>query len=166
MADSLGLNILPKHKGVAAKRKRVCRGIGSGTGKTGGRGYNGQKSRSGGSIPAAFEGGQMPLHMRVPKFGFTAHKNINALKLPSRVLNGFNAELEITIENLLEANLIKANTSSVKFYLAGEISNQYKVTDERIRFSKGCSDFLSRQAPAPQADEKSSASDESTTSDQ
>ena len=61
--------------GTSKNRKRVGRGIGSGTGKTAGRGHKGQKSRSGGNIRRGFEGGQMPLQMRLPKFGFSSRVN-------------------------------------------------------------------------------------------
>ncbi len=61
--------------GTSKNRKRVGRGIGSGTGKTAGRGHKGQKSRSGGNIRQGFEGGQMPLQMRLPKFGFSSRVN-------------------------------------------------------------------------------------------
>ena len=63
--------------GTSKNRKRVGRGIGSGTGKTAGRGHKGQKSRSGGNIRQGFEGGQMPLQMRLPKFGFSSRVNNN-----------------------------------------------------------------------------------------
>lgn len=74
MADEkrLGLNNLSPAPGSKQSRKRVGRGHGSGRGKTSGRGHKGQKSRTGASIPAWFEGGQMPLHRRLPKRGFTA----------------------------------------------------------------------------------------------
>ena len=64
-------------EGTSKNRKRVGRGIGSGTGKTAGRGHKGQKSRTGGNIRPGFEGGQMPLQMRLPKFGFTSRVNNN-----------------------------------------------------------------------------------------
>ena len=74
MADEkrLGLNNLSPAPGSKQSRKRVGRGHGSGQGKTSGKGHKGQKSRTGASIPAWFEGGQMPLHRRLPKRGFTA----------------------------------------------------------------------------------------------
>ena len=67
--NNMNLNTL-SNTGTAQNRKRVGRGIGSGTGKTAGRGHKGQKSRSGGNVRLGFEGGQMPLQMRLPKFGF------------------------------------------------------------------------------------------------
>lgn len=69
------LNTLKPAKGAKHSSKRVGRGIGSGTGKTSGKGHKGQKARSGGSIRRGFEGGQMPIHRRVPKFGFVSKKN-------------------------------------------------------------------------------------------
>ena len=70
--NTLSLNSL-SNEGTKSNRKRVGRGIGSGNGKTAGRGHKGQKSRSGGSIPRWFEGGQMPLQQRLPKFGFSSN---------------------------------------------------------------------------------------------
>ena len=74
------LNTL-KSKGTVKNPKRVGRGIGSGSGKTAGRGHKGQKSRSGGNIPRGFEGGQMPLQQRIPKFGFSSRKNSNTAEI-------------------------------------------------------------------------------------
>ena len=68
------LNSLKAGPGSRSSRKRVGRGIGSGMGKTAGRGHKGQKSRSGGKVRAGFEGGQQPLQMRLPKFGFNSAK--------------------------------------------------------------------------------------------
>jgi len=76
--NNMTLNSL-SNEGTSQNRKRVGRGMGSGTGKTAGRGHKGQKSRTGGGVRAGFEGGQMPLQMRLPKFGFTSRTN-NHLK--------------------------------------------------------------------------------------
>ena len=70
------LNSLSPAPGSKPTKKRVGRGIGSGLGKTGGRGHKGLKSRSGGKVPAGFEGGQQPLQRRLPKFGFTSRKSL------------------------------------------------------------------------------------------
>ena len=86
--------------GTSKNRKRVGRGIGSGTGKTAGRGHKGQKSRSGGNIRRGFEGGQMPLQMRLPKFGFS-----------SRVNNYFK---EINIKNIDGMKLVNLETLKEK----------------------------------------------------
>ena len=86
-------------KGTTQNRKRVGRGIGSGQGKTAGRGHKGQKSRSGGSIARGFEGGQMPLQQRVPKFGFSSRVN-NSLK---KIDNKFNVNSKILVAPFLLA---------------------------------------------------------------
>lgn len=113
-------------------RKRVGRGTGSGTGKTSGRGHKGQKSRSGGNIRPGFEGGQMPLQMRLPKFGFSSRvsritESINVSQL-SKVKT-------IDIKSLKELGLIKKSTKKVKIFGEGKL--QSKVTDENIKTSKG-----------------------------
>ena len=84
---SLSLNSL-SNSGSKQNRKRVGRGIGSGTGKTAGRGHKGQKSRSGGSIPRWFEGGQMPLQQRLPKFGFSSRVNNFSTDLNLKAVDG------------------------------------------------------------------------------
>ena len=113
-------------------RKRVGRGTGSGTGKTSGRGHKGQKSRSGGNIRPGFEGGQMPLQMRLPKFGFSSRvsritESINVSQL-SKVKT-------IDIKSLKELGLIKKSTKKVKIFGEGKLLS--KVTDENIKTSKG-----------------------------
>ena len=98
-----------------AKRKRVGRGPGSGLGKTSGRGHKGLGSRSGGKVRAGFEGGQMPLQKRVPKFGFFSRKRrfTQQVRLSSLVSMG---QEEIDINQLKEKDLIKVNTSRVKVF--------------------------------------------------
>ena len=89
------LNTL-KSKGTVKTPKRVGRGIGSGSGKTAGRGHKGQKSRSGGNIPRGFEGGQMPLQQRIPKFGFSSRKNSNTAEINLKsywIKRNFNSSL-------------------------------------------------------------------------
>ena len=104
----------------------------TGTGKTAGRGHKGQKSRSGGNVRPGFEGGQMPLQMRVPKFGFTSRV--------SRVTQSLNVIVladvkKIDIENLKKLGLIKKSTKKVKIYGEGKLLD--KPTDENIKTSKG-----------------------------
>ena len=96
------LNTLSPAAGAKTAAKRVGRGIGSGLGKTGGRGHKGQKSRSGGSVKPGFEGGQMPLQRRVPKFGF---KNINRVEY-----KGINLD---SIQNLVDTKNITDFTPEV-----------------------------------------------------
>ncbi|MAM96541.1 MAG: 50S ribosomal protein L15 [Gammaproteobacteria bacterium] len=115
-----------------SNRKRVGRGTGSGVGKTAGRGHKGQKSRSGGNVRPGFEGGQMPLQMRVPKFGFSSRisrstENINVKKLEK--------VKKVDIENLKKLGLIKKSTKKVKVFGEGKLLS--KPTDENIKTSKG-----------------------------
>lgn len=129
--DKVALNSISDPKS-RSDRKRVGRGTGSGTGKTAGRGHKGQKSRSGGNVRPGFEGGQMPLQMRVPKFGFTSRV--------SRVTESLNVKVladvkKIDIENLKKLGLIKKSTKKVKIYGEGKLLA--KPTDENIKTSKG-----------------------------
>tara|TARA_B100000900_G_C20243938_1_gene579120 strand:- start:4 stop:408 length:405 start_codon:yes stop_codon:yes gene_type:complete len=129
--DKLTLNNISDPKS-RSERKRVGRGTGSGVGKTAGRGHKGQKSRSGGNVRPGFEGGQMPLQMRLPKFGFTSRV--------SRVSESINVKhlsdvKKITIENLKKLGLIKKSTLKVKIFGEGNLAE--KPTDENIRISKG-----------------------------
>ena len=96
--------------------KRVGRGTGSGSGKTSGKGHKGLKSRSGGRVRVGFEGGQMPLQKRVPKYGFTSRTNINTeqLRLSTLVQSGIK---DINIESLISADLIRNSTKKVKVFL-------------------------------------------------
>ena len=111
--------------------KRVGRGIGSGNGKTAGRGHKGQKSRAGGFHKVGFEGGQMPLQRRLPKVGFTSRKNDTA-----RVRLGELSENEnITLEVLKEKKIIPHAAKEVKVFLSGEIKN--KINLSGIMVTKG-----------------------------
>ena len=96
--------------------KRIGRGTGSGSGKTSGKGHKGLKSRSGGRVRIGFEGGQMPLQKRVPKFGFSSRKNRNTqqLRLSTLVTSGLT---EVTIDSLVEKDLIRNSTKKVKVFL-------------------------------------------------
>ena len=131
--DKLALNSISDSKS-RSNRKRVGRGTGSGVGKTAGRGHKGQKSRSGGNVRPGFEGGQMPLQMRVPKFGFSsrvsrATENINVNKLEK--------VKKIDIKNLKKLGIIKKSTKKVKIFGEGKLLS--KPTDENIKTSKGVS---------------------------
>ena len=119
-------------KGTAKNRKRVGRGIGSGLGKTAGRGHKGQKSRSGGSVARGFEGGQMPLQQRLPKFGFSSRVN-NALKQ----LNLTDvAHLDsVSMETLREHKVIGKSVEKVKIF--GEFELTKAISVEGIKVSKG-----------------------------
>ena len=129
--DKVALNSISDPKS-RSDRKRVGRGTGSGTGKTAGRGHKGQKSRSGGNVRPGFEGGQMPLQMRVPKFGFTSRVSRVTQSLNVKVLADVK---KIDIENLKKLGLIKKSTKKVKIYGEGKLLA--KPTDENVKTSKG-----------------------------
>ena len=120
--------------GSTKNRKRIGRGPGSGTGKTAGKGHKGQKARSGGSVKAGFEGGQMPLQRRLPKRGFTPlHKKIYAL-VNLRDLELFEAGSVVDLEALGKAGLVKKLCDGVKILGDGEFSKA--LTVKAHKFSK------------------------------
>lgn len=130
------LNELKPAPGSKRKRKRVGRGNGSGKGGTAGRGHKGQKSRSGASIPAWFEGGQMPLVRRVPKRGprRIAHKRFEYDVVNIKTLNLFEDEFEVNPESLRETGIVKRKNALIKILGDGELSKKLKVRAHR--FSK------------------------------
>ena len=115
------LNTLSPAEGSNPDGKRRGRGIGSGLGKTGGRGHKGQKARSGGYHKVGFEGGQMPLHRRLPKFGFTSRQSLATAEIRLNELNACGLET-VTIESLKEVGLIQSNIKFAKVILSGEIT--------------------------------------------
>ena len=128
------LNGLSPAAGSRTGKKRVGRGIGSGIGKTGGRGHKGLKSRSGGSVKPGFEGGQMPLQRRLPKFGFTSQKSLFRDEIRLAELNKIQGS-EVTMEALRQARLISGNIKDVKIILAGEIMRP--MTIKGLKITKG-----------------------------
>ncbi|MBW8191706.1 50S ribosomal protein L15 [Neiella marina] len=128
------LNNLSPAEGSKPTGKRVGRGIGSGLGKTGGRGHKGQKSRSGGGVRAGFEGGQMPLKQRLPKFGFTSRKQLVREEIRTQELNKIEAEV-VDINALRAADLIKGTTKNVKVVLSGEVTKAVNL--KGIAVTKG-----------------------------
>ncbi|WP_286234409.1 50S ribosomal protein L15 [Thalassotalea sediminis] len=128
------LNTLSPAPGAKSAKKRVGRGIGSGLGKTAGRGHKGQKSRSGGGVRPGFEGGQMPLKQRLPKFGFTSRKALVHAEVRLHELNNVDAEV-VDIYALKNANLITRNIETVKIMLSGEITKP--VTIRGLGVTKG-----------------------------
>lgn len=128
------LNTLSPAPGSHKTKKRCGRGIGSGIGKTGGRGHKGQKSRSGGSVRPGFEGGQMPLKQRLPKFGFTSRKSLVRAEVRLHELNLVKGDV-VDIHALKDAGLITRNVISVKIMLSGEITR--KITVRGLGVTKG-----------------------------
>jgi len=128
------LNELKPQPDSNPDRKRIGRGIGSGTGKTGGRGHKGQKSRSGGFHKTGFEGGQMPLQRRLPKVGFRSYLARITAELRLHELAQVEADV-IDMKALQAANLISKGTKRAKVILSGEIKKA--VTLKGIRVTKG-----------------------------
>ncbi len=114
------------------QKKRRGRGLGSGQGKTAGRGYKGQKSRSGGSIARGFEGGQMPLQRRLPKRGFHNAFADDIAVVTTRQLNRFADGTDVTLKLLKENKLVSKSTEAVKIIQKGKLDRKLNVAIERI----------------------------------
>jgi large subunit ribosomal protein L15 len=125
------LNTLSPAPGAKKSRKRCGRGIGSGIGKTGGRGHKGQKSRSGGSVRPGFEGGQMPIQQRLPKFGFTSRKSLVTDQVTLQEIAKVEGDV-VDMTALKAAGLITKNISFVKVVKSGEISRAITVKGIRV----------------------------------
>ena len=137
------LNTLSPQPGSKNKAKRVGRGIGSGLGKTCGLGHKGQKARKSGGVRPGFEGGQMPIQRRLPKFGFTSMSSLSHEKLRSDQLDRIVGDL-VNIETLKNSGLIRKNTKTVKVYLAGELNRALVIADESVKISKGVLELLNK----------------------
>ncbi|CAK8711004.1 MAG: 50S ribosomal protein L15 [Candidatus Electrothrix sp. AW2] len=128
----LSLNNLSPNKGVRKAKKRVGRGPGSGLGKTAGRGHKGARSRSGYTAKPGFEGGQMPLHRRLPKRGFT-----NTFKTTYKIislsdLDTFDDGATVDRQALLDAGLITERDTMIKVLANGEISKKVQVEVDKV----------------------------------
>jgi len=128
------LNSLKPAPGSKSPRHRVARGIGSGWGKTAGRGHKGQKARSGGFHKVGFEGGQMPLHRRLPKRGFNSLTREDIAEVRTSELQGLGAS-EISLEVLKEAGIVPRRAIGAKVILSGKLER--KVSLKEIQVSKG-----------------------------
>ncbi len=121
------LNTLSPAPGSTHSKKRVGRGIGSGLGKTAGRGHKGLKSRSGGTVAPGFEGGQMPLQKRLPKFGFSSRIGRVTAEVRLSELNKVEGGV-VDIETLKQAGVIGANIKRAKIFASGEVKQAVTVT--------------------------------------
>ncbi len=128
------LNTIQPAEGATHAKRRVGRGIGSGLGKTAGRGHKGQKSRAGGFHKVGFEGGQMPLQRRLPKRGFVSLTNTRNVEVRLSEINDLPVD-EIDLLTLKQANLITQHALSAKVILSGEITR--KVTLKVVSATKG-----------------------------
>lgn len=121
------LHELTPAEGSTTKRKRLGRGIGSGTGKTAGKGHKGQKARSGGGVRLGFEGGQNPLYRRLPKRGFKNFNRKEFAVVNLSDLSAFAAGTEIDSVTLFEAGIVKNAKDGIKILGNGEITVQLTV---------------------------------------
>lgn len=128
------LNIISPAPGSKPSSKRLGRGIGSGLGKTAGRGHKGQKARAGGYHKVGFEGGQMPLQRRLPKFGFTSRKAKYVAEVRLHELNAVEAEV-ITLDILKQTGIIRKDMLEARIIASGEINKS--VTINGMHCTKG-----------------------------
>lgn len=128
------LNALSPEPGSRPAKTRVGRGIGSGFGKTCGRGHKGQKARSGGFHKINFEGGQMPIQRRLPKLGFTSRVGRTVAEITLTEASKISGDM-VTLASLREAGLIHANIKDAKVILSGELTK--KVSVKGLRVTKG-----------------------------
>lgn len=133
------LNELRPGDGSKAERKRVGRGIGSGLGKTGGRGHDGQKSRSGGSVAPGFEGGQQPMSGRLPKFGFTSRQQRWETELRLHELAKVDGDV-VDLESLKKADVIRHDVREAKVIASGKLARA--VTVKGLRVTKGAREAI------------------------
>lgn len=129
----MNLNTLSPAPGAKKPKHRVGRGIGCGKGKTCGRGHKGQKSRSGGMPAVGFEGGQMPIQRRLPKFGFTSRKSLLREEVRLSDLSRMQEDI-VDVVTLSAAGIIKSSTKYVKLIASGNVEKAFTV---KIAASKG-----------------------------
>ena len=139
MGGELSLNSLSPAPGRVKSAKRVGRGIGSGFGKTCGRGHKGQKSRSGGTVKPGFEGGQMPLQKRLPKYGFSSRVGAKSAEIRLAELNKVSGDVA-SIDSLREAGLIGAGITRAKVFLSGKIDRS--ITVKGVGVTKGAREAI------------------------
>tara|TARA_B100001121_G_scaffold168258_1_gene146950 strand:+ start:303 stop:794 length:492 start_codon:yes stop_codon:yes gene_type:complete len=135
------LNKLSPASGSTKTKKRVGRGVASGWGKTCGSGHKGQKSRSGGKVKPGFEGGQMPLQMRLPKYGFTSRIGQVTSEVRTSELNKVEGG-NISIETLKKSGVITSGTKRVKIMLSGKVDR--KLTIQGLPVSKGAREAIEK----------------------
>ena len=145
------LNTLKPAPGATSDRHRVGRGVGSGWGKTAGRGHKGQKARSGGFHKVGFEGGQMPLHRRLPKRGFKSLTREDIAEVRTSELQGLAAS-EIDLAVLQQAGIVSRNALAAKIILSGKLER--KLSLKEIQVSKGARAMIEAAGGSIQLTEK------------
>ncbi len=141
MSDVMRLNTLSPAPGSRKNAKRVGRGIGSGVGKTAGRGHKGQKSRSGGTVAPGFEGGQMPLQKRLPKYGFTSRIARTTAQVRLGELNAVEGDV-VDLAALKSADLVKEDITRARVFLSGELNRA--VTVKGLAVTKGAREAIEK----------------------
>ena len=124
--ETMRLNTLSPAPGHRHAPKRVGRGIGSGLGKTCGRGHKGQKARKSGNVRPGFEGGQMPLQQRLPKYGFTSRIARVTAQLRTAELNQVEGDI-VDLETLKAANVVSRNIERVRVFASGEVRKSLQL---------------------------------------
>ena len=130
------LNDIQPASGSKRPKKRVGRGPGSGWGKTSARGQKGQKARAGGGVRPGFEGGQLPLQMRIPKFGFRSRIGLVTAEVRTAELAKVDGE-SVTLETLKAANVVRRDMERARIMLSGEVTGAYKVSGTDLKVTKG-----------------------------
>jgi large subunit ribosomal protein L15 len=123
------LNTIKPNAGEKTSAKRLGRGIGSGLGKTSGKGHKGQKARAGGYHKVGFEGGQMPLQRRLPKVGFKSLKASNSTEVRLHELALLKGD-QVSLLTLKEANLVSCAITRVKIILSGKVERAFQVSQD------------------------------------
>ena len=134
------LNELKYNSGSRSSKKRICRGLGSGSGKNGGSGNKGQKSRSGGGVRPGFEGGQNPIYRRLPKRGFNNFTRVDYAVVNIRDLNKLEDGTVVTPTVLVEKGLVSADYKQIKVLGDGELTKKLKVSAHK--FSKSAEEAI------------------------
>ena len=139
MSEVMRLNTLSPAPGARKNAKRVGRGIGSGVGKTAGRGHKGQKSRSGGKVAPGFEGGQMPLQKRLPKYGFSSRIGRTTAQVRLGELGKVEGDT-VDLAALKAADLVNENVTRARVFLSGELSRA--LTVKGLAVTKGAREAI------------------------
>lgn len=135
------LNNLKPAAGARTKGVRLGRGMGSGLGKTCGHGHKGQKARSGYSRKIGFEGGQLPLHRRLPQFGFNSNVMRDRGEIRLQSLNSMEID-RIDLASIKKAKLVRSEVKSVKIILAGVIERAITIVGDGIKVTKGATQAI------------------------
>ena len=133
------LNTIKPGEGSKKESRRIGRGIGSGYGKTGGRGHKGQHSRSGATHRVGFEGGQMPIQRRLPKRGFKSMTKADTARIRTSELLGLDAKV-IDLLALKEAKIVSGRVKAAKVYLSGELTEKVQV--QGLLLTKGAREAI------------------------